>query len=217
MDLLDHSKDTHLRRKKTFVLTFDDGYEDFFTNAYPILRRYRFTATVFLVTDFIGGRSKWEGEKGSPMLTWEEIRVLHENGISFGTHTCAHNRLTRLSNKQLNHELITSKALLEAELGTEISLLAYPYGESNGEIQKIAMALGYRAACGVNTGRNGRFNLWRCPCFANDNIFIFAFKLSPWYRQIISLRRWIREETAFGRYLRKIKRRWFPNENWRPE
>ena len=59
---------------KTVVLTFDDGYEDFFTLAYPILNRYGFSATVFLVTDLVGGKSNWEGEKGSSLLSWERSK-----------------------------------------------------------------------------------------------------------------------------------------------
>ena len=72
-DHLEPPGDNPFQRKKTFVLTFDDGYADFYKNAYPILRRYGFTATVFIITDFVGRESAWEGEEGSPMLTWEVV------------------------------------------------------------------------------------------------------------------------------------------------
>jgi peptidoglycan/xylan/chitin deacetylase (PgdA/CDA1 family) len=207
MELLPPSGNKPHRQGKTFVLTFDDGYEDFLTQAYPILRRYGFTATVFLVTDHVREQSDWEGQRGTPLLTWEHVDALHEDGISFGSHTCTHPWLTRLSNEQIWHELVASKERLEAKLGQEIPLLAYPYGDSNSEIQRMAMAAGYKAACGVDRGRSGRFNLWRYPCRTNDSLPTFILKLTHWYRYP----GWFREETVVGQFLREIKRRWFPD------
>lgn len=210
VELLQSSGEGLPWRKKTFALTFDDGYEDFLTQAYPILRRYGFTATVFLVTDLVGGQSRWEGESGTSLLTWEQVTDLHDRGISFGSHTCTHRRLPCLPGEQIWHELTTSKACLEAKLGHGIQLLAYPYGESNSEIHRIAVAAGYSAACGVDTGRGGRFNAWRCPCCADENLLAFAFKLSRWYRHSI----WFRQETVLGQLLRRIKHRWFSDGGW---
>jgi len=211
MELLRPSGNKPPRRKKTFVLTFDDGYEDFFTQAYPILRRYRFTATVFLVTDRVGEQSDWEGEMSTPLLTWEQVEALHEDGISFGSHTCTHPWLTRLPNEQIWHELTASKERLEAKLDQEeIQLLAYPYGDSNREIQRMAMAAGYRAACGVARGRSGRFNLWRRLCYTDDSLLAFILKLTRWYRYP----GWLREETVVGQFLREVKHRWFPDRRW---
>ena len=93
------------QHEKAFALTFDDGYEDFFSQAFPILQRYGFSATVFLVTDLVGAKSKWEGEQGNRLLTWSQIETLHNAGVSFGSHTCTHpyypacqrNRFTRNS------------------------------------------------------------------------------------------------------------------------
>jgi peptidoglycan/xylan/chitin deacetylase (PgdA/CDA1 family) len=201
LELLRSPENTPPRRRKTFVLTFDDGYEDFFTRAWPILRRYRFTATVFLVTDRVGGQSDWEGERGTPLLTWEQVEALDQDGISFGSHTCTHRRLTRLSGEQIWHELTASKNRMESKLGHEIPLLAYPRGESNGEIQGMAMQASYRAACGVDTGSRGPFNLWRCTCRTDDSLLTFVFKLTPWYHSRV----WLREETRVGRFLRKFK------------
>ena len=208
-ELLYTAGDTSFRRKKAFILTFDDGYADFFKNAYPILRRYGFTATVFLVTDFVGGQSDWDGDKGSPMLTWEEIKGLHEDGISFGSHTCTHPWLTHLSGEQIWHEFTTSKERLEAKLGQEIHLLAYPYGYSNPRIQKMTMEAGYKAAFGVTRGGYDCFNLWRCLLGTNDNLLSLRFKLSQSYRFLKCLR----DETIVGKSLRTVKRSWFHNHD----
>lgn len=188
---------------KTFALTFDDGYEDFFTQAYPILRRYGFTATVFLVTDHIGDQSNWGEETATPMLTWTQIKVLLAEGFSFGSHTCTHRRLTQLSAEEIQHELAASKARLTSELSQEINLLAYPHGDLNSEIQRIAMESGYQGACGVSRGESSRFNVWRRLCRGNDSMFAFVCKLTRWY----SYPGWFREETAAGRMLRRIKHR----------
>jgi peptidoglycan/xylan/chitin deacetylase (PgdA/CDA1 family) len=204
MEILRPLENKSLQRKRTFVLTFDDGYEDFLTQAYPILRRHGFTATVFLVTDRVGECSDWQGEAGTPLLSWEQVKALHRDGVSFGSHTCTHPQLTRLPSEHVWHELCASKECLEARLGQEVKLLAYPYGESSGEIQRMAMQAGYRIACGVDTGRSGRFNLWRCTCHGNDSLLTFALRLTPWYH----FRTWLREETSVGQFLRQVKRRW---------
>ncbi len=199
------------RRTRALALTFDDGYGGFFTLAYPILRHYGFTATVFLVTDRIGEQSHWEGARGVHLLTWEEIGVLHESGIHFGSHTCTHRHLALLSSEQIRHELTASKERLEARLGQEVPFLAYPYGESNPEIRNMARQAGYKAAFGVITGESGHYNLWRRPCGSRDTPLTFAFKLSHWCGYVIWLRRWLREATRMGQFLRRVKHGWFPH------
>jgi len=203
IELLEVSDDIRFRWNKPFIITFDDGYANFFNNAYPILSRYGFTATVFVVTDFVGKQSDWEGEKGNPMLTWEDIKTLHDNGISFGSHTCSHARLINLSCKQIWHELNYSKEKLESELDREIHFLAYPYGDSNREIQKMAMKAGYKVAFAALRGRKELFNLWRCLISSDDNLLAFVFKLSPLNRTL----RWLRDETMASKFFRKIKHR----------
>lgn len=205
-ELLRFSGNEHRSEPKTFALTFDDGYEDFFTQAYPILRRHGFTATVFLVADRVGDQSNWEQETATPTLTWGQIKTLLEDGFSFGSHTCTHRRLTRLSIEDIRHELSESKTRLTSELHQEVQLLAYPYGDSNSAIQSIAMQSGYAAACGVSRGKSGRFNIWRRLVCANDSMTSFAYKLTQWY----AYPGWFREETAAGHLLRQIKRRLYP-------
>jgi peptidoglycan/xylan/chitin deacetylase (PgdA/CDA1 family) len=188
-------------RSKSVVLTFDDGYENFLVLVYPILRRFGFTATVFLITDFVGKGGERKFEQGVPFLNWKQVKSLHMNGISFGSHTCTHPDLPRLSEKQIWHELVSSKECIEDRLGERVQLLAYPHGHSNPEIQQLAEAARYEAACGISRGRSGRFNLWRTKCRTEDKLLSFAFHLTKWPYYA----RRLREETAAGQFIRAIK------------
>jgi peptidoglycan/xylan/chitin deacetylase (PgdA/CDA1 family) len=200
-ELLRSSGEDQPLRRKSVVLTFDDGYENFLSIAYPILRRYGFTAIVFLITDCVGKRSDRMFEKGVPFLSWDQVKSLHKDGISFGSHTCSHPDLAKLSETQVWHELVSSKECLEDRLGARVQLLAYPHGHSNREIQHKAEAAGYEAACGMSRGRRSRFNLWRTLCHTKDTLNRFAFQLTKWPYYA----RWLREETVVGQFIRTVK------------
>ena len=187
--------------KRTVVLTFDDGYEDFLTLAHPVLSHYGFSATVFVVTDLVGARSNWQGETGSPLLSWEQIKLLQKAGVTFGSHTCSHPRLTSISEQQLWHELADSKKCLEDRLSEEVGYLAYPHGESNTRIQQVALEAGYDMACGLQQGMNYRYNVPRRPCGLDDSLETLIYKSSREYE----LRRWFRVDTRLGQFLHKVR------------
>ncbi|MCF8371599.1 MAG: polysaccharide deacetylase family protein [Bacteroidales bacterium] len=195
-ELLFNAKDRVIGRNKVFALNFDDGYANFLTEAFPILQRYGFTATVFVVTDLVGKQSNWSGEHGTQLLSWKQIKVLQQAGISIGSHSCTHSDLTQLSNEDVWNEISSSKQKLEDELGHEISLMSYPYWESNNEIQDMAKAAGYKLACGVTQGSIGEFNLWRIESHRDDKPKNLSLKLSPGYRYAVQARRWIREKKS---------------------
>ncbi|MBT4310635.1 MAG: polysaccharide deacetylase family protein [Anaerolineae bacterium] len=216
VECLQSSRGAATRHKKIFAITFDDGFEDFSTLALPILRRYGFKATMFLVTDYLEDNNHSDNSTtASPLLDWKQVKRLSEEGVDFGSHTCSHPHLPRLSSELIYHELVESKKCLETELGCEIPFLAYPYGESNSEVCRIAMKAGYDAACGVITGKRGSFNLWRRPCGARDTLPAFAFRLTRWYDYILRFRGWIRDETTVGHYLRQAKHNWLSESNRR--
>jgi peptidoglycan/xylan/chitin deacetylase (PgdA/CDA1 family) len=93
------------------VLTFDDGYLDFYTRAFPVLRQYSFTATVFLPTSYVG--SSKPGLRGKKHLTWDMIKELSQSSIDFGSHTCSHSQLYKLSLDEIKSELQKSKETIE--------------------------------------------------------------------------------------------------------
>ena len=128
---------------KTVTITFDDGLKNNFTNAYPVLKKYGFPATIFVAVDFIGGKN---------FLTWEQIREMQVNGISIGSHTMSHRWLPILDEKELKKELLESKAIIERVTGKKVYMLSYPLGRYNERTKAAAKAAGYIGAVATNPG-----------------------------------------------------------------
>jgi len=126
---------------KSVVITFDDGFKNFYSVAFPILKRYGFTATIFLVPGYCGKNNKWDGQlKGIPVLDllgWDEIQEMAVNGMDFGAHTMHHPDLSEVSTEQAYDEITESKSLMQKYLGKDVSFFAYPYGNQSKKIQKI--------------------------------------------------------------------------------
>ena len=103
--------------KKTIILTFDDGYYDNFSYGWPILKRYKFKATIFLTTGLVGGvKIKKSGER-LKMLSWQEIEKMQKSGIiDFQPHTQSHPRLTEISPELIQKEIGESKQSIEQAL-----------------------------------------------------------------------------------------------------
>lgn len=141
---------------KPIVLTFDDGFRNFYTKAFPVLSEYNFKATVFLVTAFCGEHNDWPGNPldfpRSELLSWKEIRELNDHGIEFGSHTRTHRDLTKISAETAEAEVIESKAAIADVLGRETNTFAYPFGRSNAAVRQIAKAH-FDAACSTNLGK----------------------------------------------------------------
>jgi peptidoglycan/xylan/chitin deacetylase (PgdA/CDA1 family) len=137
------------------LLTFDDGYRDFAETAWPLLERYGFPATVFLVAGRVNGSSTWDSPLGgdAPLLGWDEVRELRDRGVEFGSHTLSHPALRGLSNADVVRELLASKALIEERLGEPVSGIAYPYGDVDAAIAHLAGACGYTYGLTCEPGR----------------------------------------------------------------
>jgi len=110
---------------KTVVITFDDGYQDFYTDALSVMKQCGFTATIFLATDRIQDTSV--RVEGADYLTWREVRELHAEGIQFGSHTVTHPDLRSLGPEQIDYELGYSKETIEQKLGAPVKSFSYPF------------------------------------------------------------------------------------------
>jgi peptidoglycan/xylan/chitin deacetylase (PgdA/CDA1 family) len=142
--------------RRPVVITFDDGYEDNHRHAWPALRRHGFGATVFLVSDAIGGHNHFDAADNPepvPMLSVEQIRAMHGAGIDFGSHTCTHpGPLTALADDRIRDELTRSRAAIEAILDSPVLDFAYPHSRLDPRVEALVRAAGYRLACaGVGT------------------------------------------------------------------
>ena len=135
------------------VLTFDDGFADFYTEALPRLQRYGFPATLYVTTGYVGGTSRWlqrEGEAARQMLTWEQLAEIDACGIECGGHTHRHPQLDTLSSAAARGEIVHCKALLEDHLGRRVSSFAYPHGCHSATTKRLVREAGYTSACAVS-------------------------------------------------------------------
>jgi peptidoglycan/xylan/chitin deacetylase (PgdA/CDA1 family) len=110
---------------RVVVITFDDGYQDFYTDALPVMKQCGFTATIFLATDRI--QDVAVRIEGADYLTWREVRELHAEGIQFGSHTVTHPDLRSLGPEQIDYELGYSKETIEQKLGAPVPSFSYPF------------------------------------------------------------------------------------------
>ncbi|NAS24955.1 polysaccharide deacetylase family protein [Herbidospora sp. NEAU-GS84] len=132
------------------VLTFDDGYADFHTEAMPILDRFGFPATLFLTTGWVadaGGEAA--GRPLDHMVSWSQAREAAAQGHEIAGHSHSHPQLDQLPDAELRQELRRGKAVLEDRLGLPVTTMAYPYGYSSARVRREARRAGFWAACAV--------------------------------------------------------------------
>ncbi len=139
------------------AITFDDGFRDFYTEAFPILQRHRFQATMYLPTGFIADER--QAFQSRDCLTWTEVSELHSTGIEFGSHTVTHPKLIELDWTGVEEELRKSKCIIENRLGTSVNSFAYPYAYPKAKkdfvtrFRQTLQATGYQSCATTEVGR----------------------------------------------------------------
>ena len=153
--------------EKPVLITFDDGYEDNYQNAYPILKKYGFKATIFVITGFL--------DKQKNYLTWQQAQEMEQDGISIESHTVNHKSMTELTDDQLRDELVNSKKEIEKRLDKKVDFVAYPTGTYNLHIANLVKEAGYKAAFTIKYGNVDKasnvYALERVPVFHTENTF----------------------------------------------
>ncbi len=194
--LADYAARGFQHTSKTAVITFDDGYADNFTVALPILRRYGFVATVFLVSDYVGTNQiyPWDTPKIQTytdrhhyrVLNWDEVGEMLACGVEMGSHTCTHRELVPLAVADRWDEILRSRHFLEQKLDREVVSFSYPRGDIDNQVIPMVAQAGYR--CGVITPpRTGipfsPYTLRRIGVYYPNSQLAFRIKAMPVVRK----------------------------------
>lgn len=168
---------------KSFCITFDDGYEDNFTNALPILEKYGFKATVYLVPHYeYNNWEKFEEGTFDKLLSIEQIKKMQESGlIEFGSHTVNHNNLLTISKYEAQIEIQKSKEEVEKIINQTCNAFAYPYGKYDQTIISMVQDLGYSSATVVKRGffeANKPFEIKRIGILGTESFLDFYLKIT---------------------------------------
>lgn len=176
--------------ERAFVVTFDDGFQSVYTDAFPVLQRHGMSATVFLTVGTAPpahASARLPPFEGRPTLSWPEIREMQGAGLEFGAHTLTHPDLTRMSAAQVAAEMSASKTLIEDALGTPVTTFAYPFGRYDAQSHRLAQQY-FSCACadtlGMLTTGSDPYAMERVDAYylRTDRLFaLMTTALFPWY------------------------------------
>jgi GT2 family glycosyltransferase/peptidoglycan/xylan/chitin deacetylase (PgdA/CDA1 family) len=169
--------------KNRVLLTFDDGYDDLYSELLPAIVQFKLKPLVFLVADRTGATNVWDqtcGLRRRNLLTLDQIGEMRRCGVEFGSHTLTHPWLPELSDDNLRREVGDSKRRLEDMLGTQVTTFAYPFGGVDQRVRAAVVDAGYELAFTTRPG----LNWWGDPLCLNraevsegDTFLDFALKL----------------------------------------
>ena len=173
------------------AVTFDDGYQDIYEHAYPVLRRYAIPATIYLATQYIETRRPFDfgGYAHNPRppwpLTWVQIREMASSGlVTVGAHTHSHADLPRLPQRAVRDELERSRRLIEERVGVAVRHFAYPWGTLTPGVKRVVgdyFATAVRGGSGKNPFPTlDPLALWRRPVQQADGFWLFRLKLASY-------------------------------------
>jgi len=186
---------------KSIVITFDDGFEDTYINAYPILKEFGFLATFFIAVDYVD-KVRWgspltqrwvDGEEPGMvpfrMMSWAQIGDLSNNGMCIGAHTCSHPNLTEIPLEKVMQEVSDSKRILEERLRRPVTMFCYPRGLFNESIIEIVKQCGFEGACSTLLGANDQgvnpYALRRFPGGSSQSDFIAIAEGTHYYHRLL--------------------------------
>ncbi len=173
--------------ERAAVITFDDGFSDFYSEVLPILRQYKFAATLYVTTAYIGRTSGWlkrEGEAARGMLGWEQLREICASGIECGGHSHTHAQLDVLPEPLARAEIAQNKKILEDNLHQGVHSFAYPFGYYSETTRRLVEKAGYSSACAVKYASSPAAD----DVFALSRLFVKADASMDDFRALLAYR-----------------------------
>lgn len=172
--------------RKKVIITFDDGYRNNYTEAFPILKKYGFRAVFYVVSSTIGKKNLWhdpDAERPLEMMSVEDIKDMASAGMEIGGHTVSHKNLDRIDITEAEREISENKNKLEELTGEKIMSFSYPYGGFNNKVKQIVEKAGYSYAVIIRQGKNpfpfaDNFSLKRLLVRGEESFFDFYLNLS---------------------------------------
>lgn len=168
------------------IITFDDADESIYDNALPVMERHGFTATIFVISNYVGSLNSWDANLGgiySRQLTWEHLKELLNAGWQIGSHTATHRDLLGLSSDESKNELRSSKELIEQNIARPVRFIAYPFNRFDRRIIFQARQVGYQGGCALSLNKNMKdvpqqFIIQRHGVYSIDSLSWLKKKLS---------------------------------------
>ena len=186
--------DTLNKSHKYFIITFDDGYEDVYDNALPIMKKFGFHSICYFVTNLIGFHNVWDENQDNfnklNLMNTEKIRSWLNNGMDIGSHTATHKNLTILNSEEKKSEIELPKKYFKDTFSINVNSFSYPFGKFDEEALNLVKKF-YNNA--VTTQRSRYkidkfpiYTLPRVPINKSTNMFKFFLKINTPYEDLRS-------------------------------
>lgn len=167
------------------AITFDDGFASFADSAVPVLERFSFPATVFVVSGHCGGYNDWPTQPSGiprlPLMSWRALRDLPPT-IAVGAHTVSHPDLRSLEDREMAREVSQSRTQIEQETGRLVESFAYPYGAVDGRAAALV-----REAFGTGCGTRLDFTDSRSDSAVLPRLDVYYLQSPRWWKHPVGL------------------------------
>jgi peptidoglycan/xylan/chitin deacetylase (PgdA/CDA1 family) len=167
---------------RSVLITFDDGYQDFYDHAWPVLRKLDFPSVMFVVAGKVGDRSDWDQALGrsEPLMSWSQLAEISAGGVTIGSHSLMHRRFSRLDIRESYDDMRVSADIIARELGRRPTAFCYPYGVYDRLVERLLPACTYEFGFTCDPPAASQDNPLRLPrieIMGSDDITSFAAKL----------------------------------------